>query len=131
MPISWPRLIRFTKLVALAASVQTLLTAVLIAGFQISSWIRTGTWDAYSVSMLIASLKDRQDGIYVTASSPKSSSNWSWGELTSVMLETPAIIPVLAILSLLIIFLMWLKRLEQREMKEIVHADAGGGPTVS
>lgn len=88
------------------------MAAVLIAGFEISSWIRTGTWDSYSVSMLIGSLKDGPDSIYVTASTPKSGSKWSWAELTRVMLETPAIIPVLAVLGLLTIFLMWLTRLE-------------------
>jgi hypothetical protein len=79
------RLVRFTKTIALISALWTILCSALLAGWQVTSWLRDGLWNPYPVAAII---KGDLDVTYTTASyTDKGIVGW--------LLDLPAIIPLL------------------------------------
>jgi hypothetical protein len=63
--------VKFTTITVLFAAALTILCAVVIVGWQVTSWIQNGEWNAYPVSSVISSLQRDRNNTYVTASLKK------------------------------------------------------------
>jgi hypothetical protein len=85
-----------------------MLSAVLIVGQQVTSWLQDGIWDAYSLLSIISRLKGNQN-IYVTASSDNVQTNG----IADWLLEIPAIVPLLIASALLLAFYAWVAAIEK------------------
>ena len=106
-------LLGFAKISALLSAVWTGLCAVLLSTCQVTSWLRTGVWDAYPLSSAINGLKIGGGDRYVTASSegfkPESTSTQV---MVDWLLEIPTIVILLIALSLLLGFYWLVKIIE-------------------
>jgi hypothetical protein len=94
----------------LVSTVWTILCAVLIVGWQVTSWLQGGIWDP-SLSSMIRSLQGNQDITYATASANKPATEG----ITDWFLEIPAIVPLLIASALLLVFYAWLATIEQED----------------
>lgn len=107
------RLIRFAKMTALVADIWTILYAVLIVGWQITSFLREGSWPALPLASVINKLELSGGAIYATASVGETQR----GQLeyvTDAMLSVPAIVLLLLAAALLTAFYLWLTDMEKR-----------------
>ena len=85
----------------------TILSAVLIVGRQLTSWLETGEWDAFTISSVVKSLY--QSSTYTTAGAEKSGP-----KLADWILDIPVIVPGLLIaLTLHLAFFLWLTYIEK------------------
>ena len=100
------RLIRFTRMTALVADIWTILYAVLIVGWQITSLLREGSWPALPLSSIINKLEYNRGAIDATASAGTN--------VVDALLRVPAIVPVLLAAVLLTAFYLWLTDIEKR-----------------
>jgi hypothetical protein len=94
------RLVKFAKITALLSAVWTALCAVMLAGWQVTSWLQNGVWDAYPLASVIKNLKGEQGVTYATTSSDELKTEpinihgiYDW------VLEIPAIAPLLIALG--------------------------------
>lgn len=107
------RLIRFAKMTALVADIWTILYAVLIVGWQITSFLREGSWPALPLASVINKLELSGGAIHTTASIGKIQR----GQLeyvTDAMRSVPAIVLLLLAAALLTAFYLWLTDMEKR-----------------
>jgi hypothetical protein len=106
---TFPRLIRFTKVVSLVANAWTIFYAVLIVGWQITSLLRGRSWPALPLSSVINKLGSERGAIYATTSVNEIESS-----VVDALLRVPAIVPLLLVSALLTAFYLWLARTEKR-----------------
>ncbi len=112
------RLVRYAKITALLSAVWTILCAVLIVGWQVTSWLQNGVWDAYPLSSVIKSLENDQAVSYVTASSDKFETKLMDKQvMADWLLEIPAIVALLIASALLLAFYMRLTVIEKNSSK--------------
>jgi hypothetical protein len=102
-------LIRFAKVTSLVVNAWTIVYAVLIVGWQISSLLREGSWPALPLSSVIHKLGYGRGAIDATASVHEIDSS-----VVDTLLRVPAIVPVLLASALLTAFYLWLARAEKR-----------------
>jgi len=98
---------------ALVADIWTILYAVLIVGWQITSFLREGSWPALPLASVINKLELSGGAINATASVGKTQR----GQLeyvTDAMLSVPAIVPLLLAAALLTAYYLWLTDIEKR-----------------
>jgi hypothetical protein len=106
-------LLGFAKISALLSAVWTALCAVLLIGWQVTSWLYTGVWDAYPLSSVVNSLKSDGGNTYITASSAKIEPELTTTqEMVDWLLEIPTIVALLIALSLLLAFHRLVKIIE-------------------
>jgi hypothetical protein len=109
------QVVKFAKMTALLAAAWTILCAVLIVGWQVTSWIQNGEWEAYRVSSVIISLKNDRNYKYVTASLDKIETDSTIQQvLADWLLDIPAIVPLLIVAALLLAFYLKLSAIEKR-----------------
>jgi hypothetical protein len=108
------QLVKFTKTTVVFAAALTVLCAVVIVGWQVTSWIQNGEWNAYPVSSVISSLQRDQNNTYVTASLKKvETGSPFWEAVASWLLDIPAIVPLLIAAALLLAFYLKLSAIEK------------------
>jgi hypothetical protein len=107
------RLIRFTRMTALVADIWTILYAVLIVGWQITSLLREGSWPALPLSSIINKLEFNRGAIYATASAGEIERS-QLANVIDAMLRVPAIVPLLLAAALLTAFYLWLTDIEKQ-----------------
>jgi hypothetical protein len=110
------RLVRFTRMTAFVADIWTILYAVLIVGWQISSLLREGSWPALPLSSIINKLEFNRGAIYATASAGEIEISQP-ANVIDAMLRVPAIVPLLLAAALLTGFYLWLTDIEKRYSK--------------
>jgi hypothetical protein len=98
---------------ALVADIWTILYAVLIVGWQISSLLREGSWPALPLSSIINKLEFNRGAIYATASAGEIKIT-QLANVVDAMLRVPAIVPLLLAAALLTGFYLWLTGIEKR-----------------
>jgi ABC-type sulfate transport system permease component len=106
-------LVKFTKISTLFAAALTILCAVMLFGWQITSWIQNGVWNAYPVSLVISSLQADRNGTYVTASVKKVETGSPIKEVSDWLLDIPAIVPLLIMSALLLVFYLKLSAIQK------------------
>jgi hypothetical protein len=104
------RVVKLAKLTTLLSGVLTILCAVMIAGLQITSWIRAGVWDTYLLSSVIRALQG--DTVYVTASINKTELTIKQA-IVDWLLGIPAIVPLLVVTALHLAFYLYLAAVEK------------------
>jgi hypothetical protein len=107
------RLIRFTRIAALVADVWTLIYAVLIVGWQITIFLRKGSWPALPLSSAFTKLETDRGTIYATASISEIKRNHLTNAVDA-LLGIPAIVPLLLAVGLLTVFYLWLTHIEKQ-----------------
>jgi len=98
---------------ALVADIWTILYAVLIVGWQITSLLREGSWPALPLSSIINKLEFNRGAIYATASADEIERS-QLANVIDAMLRVPAIVPLLLAAALLTAFYLWLTDIEKR-----------------
>jgi hypothetical protein len=98
---------------ALVADLWTILYAVLIVGWQITSLLREGSWPALPLSSIINKLEFNRGAIYATASTGEIERS-QLANVIDAMLRVPAIVPLLLAAALLTAFYLWLTDIEKR-----------------
>jgi hypothetical protein len=98
---------------ALVADIWTILYAVLIVGWQITSLLREGSWPALPLSSIINKLEFNRGAIYATASTDEIERS-QLANVIDAMLRVPAIVPLLLAAALLTAFYLWLTDIEKR-----------------
>jgi hypothetical protein len=101
--------IRFARMASLVANAWTIVYAVMIVGWQISTLLKEGSWPALPLSSVIHKLGYGRGAIDATASDHEISSS-----VLDMLLRVPAIVPLLLASALLTIFYLWLARTEKR-----------------
>lgn len=109
------RLVRFAKLTALIAGVWTIFCAVLIVGWQITIFLKDGSWQALPLSLAFDKL-EYQHEVYSTASIDKISRSLTTNFI-DLLLQTPIIVPLVLATALLMAFYSWLSNIERRLTK--------------
>jgi hypothetical protein len=94
------------------ANAWTIVYAILIAGWQIVSLLRDGSWPALPLSYVMSKLGYERGAIYATASAHNIELN-----VVDSLLRVPAILPLLLASGLLTIFYLWLARTEERYLR--------------
>jgi hypothetical protein len=108
------QLVKFTKITVLFAAAVTILCAVMIVGWQVTSWIQNGEWNAYPVSSVISSLQRDRNNTYVTASLKKvETGSPFWEAVADWLVDIPAIVPLLIAAALLLTFYAKLSAIER------------------
>ena len=116
MPLPSVRLVRFAKLTALIAGVWTIFCAVLVVGWQITIFLKDGSWQALPLSLVINTSGHNPDEVYSTASIDKIGGNRATN-LTDVLLQMPIVIPLFLGAAFLTVFYLWLSDVERRLTK--------------
>jgi hypothetical protein len=98
---------------ALVADLWTILYAVLIVGWQITSLLREGSWPALPLSSIINKLEFNRGAIYATASTGEIERS-QLANVIDAMLRVPAIVPLLLAAALLTAFYLWLTDIEKQ-----------------
>ena len=98
---------------ALVADIWTILYAVLIVGWQITSLLREGSWPALPLSSIINKLEFNRGAIYATASTGEIERS-QLANVIDAMLRVPAIVPLLLAAALLTAFYLWLTDIEKQ-----------------
>jgi hypothetical protein len=98
---------------ALVADIWTILYAVLIVGWQITSLLREGSWPALPLSSIINKLEFNRGAIYATASAGEIERS-QLANVIDAMLRVPAIVPLLLAAALLTAFYLWLTDIEKQ-----------------
>ena len=110
------RVVTIAKLTTLLSAVLTILCAGVIFGVQVTSWIRTGMWEAYRLASVIRGLKSGHADVYVTASTGKSAT-----ELTNTQvmvdwfLEIPTTALLLMVAALHFVFYLYVVAIEKQQ----------------
>ena len=107
------RLIRFARRTTLVAVIWTIFCAVLIVGWQMTIFLREGSWHALPLSSVFNTLESNRAEIYSTASIDKIERSHS-ANLADALLHVPVIVPLLLGAALLIAFYFWLSDTERR-----------------
>jgi hypothetical protein len=98
---------------ALVADLWTILYAVLIVGWQITSLLREGSWPALPLSSIINKLEFNRGAIYAIASTGEIERS-QLANIIDAVLRVPAIVPLLLAAALLTAFYLWLTDIEKR-----------------
>jgi hypothetical protein len=101
--------IRFARMASLVANAWTIVYAVMIVGWQVSSLLREGSWPALPLSSVIDKLGYGRGAIDATASVHEIDSS-----VLDTLLRVPAIVPLLLASALLTAFYLFLARTEKR-----------------
>ena len=106
-------LIRFAKLTVLTANVLTIVCAVLILSWQVTFFLRDGSWRALPLSFILNSRPYGSSEVFMTASIDKVGESQSTG-FVDALLHVP--IPIILILGVafLTAFYSWLSNIEKR-----------------
>jgi hypothetical protein len=107
------RLILFTRITALVANIWTIFCAVLIVGWQMTIFLREGSWHALPLSSVFSELKSSRGEVYSTASIDKIERS-HLTNLADALLQVPVVVPLLLGAALLTAFYLWLLDIERR-----------------
>jgi hypothetical protein len=108
------RLVKLARLTAIVSAVLTILCAGWILGLQVTSWTRTGVWEAYPLSLLVKNLKSDQTGIYSTASSDKFQTKLTSKQvIVDWFLGIPTAAILLVVAALHFVFYLYLAAIEK------------------
>jgi hypothetical protein len=111
---TFQRLVKFTKGAVVFAAALTILCTVTIVGWQVTSWIEHGEWNAYPVSLVISSLQADRNDTYVTASVTKVETGSPINEaITDWLLDIPVIVPLLIMSAVLLAFYLKVSAIEK------------------
>jgi hypothetical protein len=111
------RLIRFAKIAALFAGALTIFCAFVIVGWQMTSFLKDGSWPALPLSSVVNMPGYRRDAIYLSASVNEIERN-QLATVIDALLRIPAIVPLLLALVPLTAFYRWLTRTEKRHSEK-------------
>ena len=115
---AFQRVVKLARLTASISAVLTILCAALVFGLQVTSWNRTGVWEAYPLSSAIKSLKGDRADVYFTASSGKFQTELTNRQvLVDWLLGIPTVALLLAVAALHIVFYLYLAVIEQEATK--------------
>ena len=103
------RLVRFAKLMALIADVSTFFCVFLIVAWQITIFLRDGSWRALPLSLVFSTSKYDQGEVYSTASIDKIVAS----HIAEVHLQLPIIIVLLLGAAALTAFYSWISAVEK------------------
>jgi ABC-type sulfate transport system permease component len=98
---------------ALVADIWTIFITVLIVGWQISIFLRSGSWPALPLSSVFNKLESDRGAIYATASADEIERD-RLADVVDAMLRVPTIVPLLVAGVLLTAFYLWLMHTEKR-----------------
>ena len=108
------RLVRFAKLTVLIADVSTIFCAFLIVGWQITIFLRDGSWRVLPLSLVFS--RHDQGEIYSTASIDKIVASQST-IFTDAFLQLPIIMALFLAAAALTVFYLWISHLEKELTK--------------
>jgi hypothetical protein len=109
------RVARLAKIPVFVSATFTALCTGGIVLWQISSGLKTGEWEAYSVSDLFEAARIYFPRRYETASfSPSGSFRIDAQAVIEWLLDVPAIVPLLIATMLIALFYVWLARIAER-----------------
>ena len=103
------RLVRFAKVMALIADVSTFFCIFLIVAWQITIFLREGSWRALPLSLVFNTSKYDQGEVYSTASIDKIVAS----HIAEVLLQLPIIIVLLLGAAALTAFYSWISAVEK------------------
>jgi hypothetical protein len=104
---------KLARLTTVFSGVSTILCAVAIFGFELSSWIESGVWQPYRVSWVLELLSD-QGRTYTTASANTSKPDVTIGQaIVEWLLSIPVTGLLLAIAALHLLFFLYIPRPER------------------
>ena len=106
-------LIRFAKLTVLTANVLTIFCAVLIVGWQITIFLRDGSWRALPLSFFLSPRPNGIGEVFVTASIDKLGGSQSTA-FVDALIHVPASLILLLGVAFLTAFYWWLSNIEKR-----------------
>ena len=98
---------------ALVADIWTLLYAVFVVGWQITSFVRYGDWPALPLASVINKLESGRVATYATASVGEVQKG-HLPNMIDALLRIPAIVLLLLAAGLLTVFYRWLTHIERR-----------------
>ena len=108
-------LIRFAKLTVLIADIWTIFCAVLIVGWQITIFIRDGSWQALPLSLVFLGTGEYGKGdVFSTASIPKIEGSRAATSFVDVLLQMPIVSLSFLAAAFLTAFYLWLLNAERR-----------------
>jgi hypothetical protein len=110
------RLIRFAKLTVLIANVSTIFCAFLILGWQITIFLRDGSWRALPLSLVFSRHEYNPGEVYSTASIDRIGASQST-IFANALLDLPIIMPLLLAAAALLAFYLWISGLEKELTK--------------
>jgi hypothetical protein len=88
--------------------------AVLLVGWQITSWLQKGAWDVFSVSSLIKRIEHDHVAAYAMASADRPATDLiDKSPVVDWLLAVPAIVPLVIATALLFGFYIWLDKVEK------------------
>ena len=100
-------------MVALIADLWTIAYVFLLVSWQISFFLKEGSWPALSVKSALTTLGRDRHVIYATAQTRGDEGN-HLSNAVDALLQVPAIVPLLLAAALLTAFYKWLKDVERR-----------------
>jgi hypothetical protein len=106
-------LIRFAKLTVLIANALTIVCAILIFGWQITVFLRDGSWRALPLSFVLNPRQYGSNEVFLTASIDKVGESQSTG-FVDALLHVPTSIMLLLGVAFLTAFYSWLSNIEKR-----------------
>jgi hypothetical protein len=110
--------VKFARLTAVVSAVLTILCAALIFGLQLTTWSRSGVWEAYPLSTVVKGLKRDQPNVYSTASVSKLETELTSKEvLVDWLLGIPTTAILLAVAALHFVFYVYLAIIEKETAK--------------
>ena len=98
---------------ALIADLWTVAYVFLIVGWQIKIFLKEGSWPPLSVNSALNTLGQDHHVIYSTAQT-RGEEGKHLSNAVDVLLQVPAIVPLLLAAALLTVFYKWLKDVERR-----------------
>jgi hypothetical protein len=100
-------LIQFAKLATLIAVAWTMLFVVALVSWQVKTWAAEGSWPTVRLSTVIEQLRVSEGATYFPASVDSVVKTEPQSVMT-LLVEAPAIVPLLVALALFIAFYLWL-----------------------
>jgi hypothetical protein len=120
------RVVTIAKLTTLLSAVLTILCAIGIFGLQITSWIRTGMWDAYRLASVVTSLKCGRAEGYVLASTGSSATELTNAQvMVEWFLQVPTTALLLAVAALHFAYYLYVLSFEEQHNIRDHRPDAG------
>jgi len=116
VPLPSIRLVRFAKLTVSVTIASTIFCTFLIVGWQITIFLRDGSWRALPLSLVFNTPEFKQGEVYLTASIDKTSESWTTN-LTDAVLHMPIITILLLAVAVLTAFYSWILRVERELAK--------------
>jgi hypothetical protein len=117
------RVTKFAKLTTLLSGALTILSAMIVAGLELTSWVRTGVWDAYRLSWAMRLLKGDRSAIYVTASSNTGTALTTKQAAVEWLLAIPVTVPLLGVAALHLAFYWYLSVPEEEPSVRVLRRD--------